>query len=120
MLKIPKGNKPNRANQSCEENAELIKRSYKNLTSPIHLCIDRLLTHKVSDESAVEIRDALHASGHVTGPRDLPCCLLLVVIVAQDEAQQQPRHHDVSDSQHGEVASCGAAWRQRAGMKVKL
>lgn len=65
-----------------------------------------MLTYKVSNESAVEVGDALHASRHVARSRHLSVCLLLVVVVAQDEAQQQPGHHDVSYSQHGEVTSC--------------
>ena len=85
----------------------------KPSTFHIHPSIDCSLTHKVSNESAVEIGDALHASGHVTRPRDFPICLLLVVIIAEDEAQQQPRHHDVSDPQHREVTSCGAAGTRR-------
>lgn len=52
------------------------------LTFHIHPSIDCLLTHKVSDESAVEIGDALHASGDW----DFPIGLLLVVVIAQDEA----------------------------------
>lgn len=57
----------------------------KPLTFYIHPYIDCLLTHKVSDESAVEIRDALHASGHVSRPWDFPSRLLLIVVIPQDE-----------------------------------
>lgn len=58
----------------------------KPMTFYIHPYIDCFLTHKVSNESAVEIGDALHASGHVTRSWDFPICLLLVVVIAQDEA----------------------------------
>lgn len=52
----------------------------------LHPSLHWLLTYKVSDESAVEIGDALHASRHVTGPWDFPSRLLLVVIITQDKA----------------------------------
>lgn len=63
-----------------------LQTTIKPSTFHIHPSIDCSLTHKVSNESAVEIGDALHASGHVTRPRDFPVRLLLVVIIAKDEA----------------------------------
>lgn len=69
------------------------------------------LTYKVSDEGAVKVGNLLHAPGDVgrsRGAAGVTVGLLLVVVVTQDKAQQEPRHHDVSDAQHREVAARGA------------
>lgn len=73
------------------------------------------LTNKVTNESAVEVGNPLHATGHVNGTWNFSRGLFLIVVVTQHETQEQAGHDDVTDAQHGEVTAGWAGEHQFAG-----
>lgn len=73
------------------------------------------LTNKVTNESAVEVGNPLHATGRVNSAGNFSVGLFLIVVVSQHETQQQAWHDDVTDAQHGKVTAGGAGEHQFAG-----
>lgn len=70
----------------------------------------KTLTYKVSNECAMKIGDFLHAARDVAWSwctTGVTVGLFLIVVIAQHEAQQEAWHHNITYSQHGEVAACG-------------